>query len=238
MALIKCKECGSEVSSKAETCPKCGARVAAKPMGCGSMIGLSIIGLILFSLISSNSTSTSGSRSSASSNSSSQASTVIARSIPVADPIPVPVNPDWDYYQSDDSMGKGRIYQAEINSVNTVNFDFPYSGAQHGSLTLRTHPRYGKDVIFSIEKGQILCRSYEECTVLVRFDEEKAMTFSGIGPSDNSTEHVFIKNYSRFLEKMLKAKTVRISANIYQQGAPIFEFDVSNFRQESYKPRK
>ena len=49
---------------------------------------------------------------------------------------------------------------------------------------------------------------------------------------------VFIKNYSRFLEKMLKAKTVRISANIYQQGAPIFEFDVSNFRQESYKPRK
>ena len=43
MALIKCKECKSEVSSKAETCPKCGVRVAAKPMGCGSKI----VGILL-----------------------------------------------------------------------------------------------------------------------------------------------------------------------------------------------
>lgn len=27
MALIKCKECGNEVSTEAKTCPKCGARV-------------------------------------------------------------------------------------------------------------------------------------------------------------------------------------------------------------------
>lgn len=27
MALIKCKECGGEVSTKAKACPKCGAKV-------------------------------------------------------------------------------------------------------------------------------------------------------------------------------------------------------------------
>ncbi len=27
MAIIKCKECGSEISNKAESCPKCGAKV-------------------------------------------------------------------------------------------------------------------------------------------------------------------------------------------------------------------
>lgn len=28
MAIVKCKECSSDVSSKAETCPKCGVKVA------------------------------------------------------------------------------------------------------------------------------------------------------------------------------------------------------------------
>lgn len=53
MALVKCKECGSEVSSKAEACPKCGARVARKPMGCGSLIGVIILGAIIISAFSS-----------------------------------------------------------------------------------------------------------------------------------------------------------------------------------------
>lgn len=47
MALIRCKECGNEVSSKAETCPKCGARVKRKSLGCASLIGV----LLLFSVI-------------------------------------------------------------------------------------------------------------------------------------------------------------------------------------------
>lgn len=53
MALIKCKECGAEVSSKAETCPKCGARVAAKPMGCGTLVGIAFLGVIIISIFSS-----------------------------------------------------------------------------------------------------------------------------------------------------------------------------------------
>jgi hypothetical protein len=35
MALIKCKECGSEVSSLAQTCPKCGI---AHPGGAGQLV--------------------------------------------------------------------------------------------------------------------------------------------------------------------------------------------------------
>lgn len=30
MALIKCKECGEQVSDKAASCPKCGAPIAKK----------------------------------------------------------------------------------------------------------------------------------------------------------------------------------------------------------------
>jgi hypothetical protein len=126
-------------------------------------------------------------------------------------------------------MSKDAVYQAQVSSSNTVDFDFPYAGAQHATLTLRIHPRHGKDVIFSIERGQILCHSYENCTVLVRFDDEQAVNFTAVGAADNSTEAIFIRNYGRLVEKMLKAKRVRIAASIYQQGTPMFEFDVSGF---------
>lgn len=133
-------------------------------------------------------------------------------------------------------MTSAKTYFASVRSSNTVSFGFPYSGAQRGTLTLRTHPRYGRDLIFNIERGQVLCRSYEDCTVLVRFDDKEAQRFSGVGAADNSTESVFLRNYSRFAGEMLKAERVRISVPIYQQGSPVFEFDVSGFDTEKYRP--
>lgn len=54
MALIKCKECGTDVSSKAEACPKCGAKVKAKGMGCGTLIA---VGFFIFIIASAHSPS-------------------------------------------------------------------------------------------------------------------------------------------------------------------------------------
>ena len=88
----------------------------------------------------------------------------------------------------------------------------------------------------SIERGQILCRSYEDCNVLVRFDDQKPATYSGVGPADGSSESVFIRNYQKFLVNLKKAKRVRISTEIYQEGSPVFEFDVSGFSEQKYKP--
>lgn len=59
MELIKCKECESEVSSKAETCPKCGARVASTAMGCGTLIGGIVLGVVIILAFSSILSSTS-----------------------------------------------------------------------------------------------------------------------------------------------------------------------------------
>lgn len=52
MALTKCKECGAEVSKKAETCPSCGAPVSPKrkPVGCGTAIVLVIFAFVMVSV--------------------------------------------------------------------------------------------------------------------------------------------------------------------------------------------
>lgn len=49
MALIDCKECGKEVSKKAESCPHCGAPLKKQPTqyGCGTLILMLIVVFIL-----------------------------------------------------------------------------------------------------------------------------------------------------------------------------------------------
>ena len=50
MALVNCKECGGQVSKKAEACPHCGAPRKKKPQhksGCGSVLVLLVLLVIL-----------------------------------------------------------------------------------------------------------------------------------------------------------------------------------------------
>lgn len=150
---------------------------------------------------------------------------------------PSPTGQQWRYEISEEKMSGGTRRLASVESTNSVQFDFPYNGSQNGHLTLRLDPKYGKDIIFGIEKGQILCPSYDGCTVQVRFDDEKPTNFSAAGAADHSTTVVFLHDYNRFLTKMKKAKRVRLSINIYQQGSPVFEFDVQGFDFERYSSK-
>lgn len=52
MALTKCKECGKEVSTKAESCPQCGA-VIKKKTGCLGYVGGGLLVLFTIGMISS-----------------------------------------------------------------------------------------------------------------------------------------------------------------------------------------
>ena len=238
MALTKCKECGGELSTKAESCPKCGAK-QVRTSGCAKVV-LWFLGIcFVLALIGQCSTPLNHAPTGANPSSSptpSPSGQTNSTNTPTAST--APQGTQWVYDSSKDPMGKGTSYGAIIQSSNTVEFAFPYSGPQHATLSLRTHPRFGKNVIFSIERGQILCPSYENCTILVRFDDHEAQNYSAIGAADNSTETIFIQNYSRFLSNMQRAKTVRISAKIFQEGAPVFEFDVSGFDQAKYVPKK
>lgn len=165
---------------------------------------------------------------------------VAAASAPAASAVAdtVVAGKQWTYDVSEDKMDGGTTYFANVYSTNAVNFDFPYSGLQNAKLTLRAGYRQAKDVIFSIRKGQILCPSYQDCTVLVRFDDEKPVNYAAAAPADNSSDTIFFRNYEKFLGKLQKAKRVRIAVDIFQEGAPVFEFDVSGFDRQRYQPKQ
>jgi hypothetical protein len=144
----------------------------------------------------------------------------------------------WTYLSKDDPMTSKTAKYAVIESENTVNFGFPYEGPQRGKLTIRDHPSYGHDVIFSIREGQLLCHSYEECVIRVRFDEQPAERWSAVGPSDNSATSIFLQNESAFVRRLRSAEVVRLQVKVFQEGEPVFEFQVGGFDYERYKAGK
>ena len=136
---------------------------------------------------------------------------------------------EWSYQEFSDDMSKGKVKQASVMSLDTVDFRFPYNGKQRAKLVIRSHPRHGKDIILSLEKAQFLCR-YDECSVLAKFDDGKAQKFNAVEPSDHSTNVLFIKGFDKFVSAAKKAKNVAIEAEFYQEGGRAFHFDVDGLK--------
>jgi RNA polymerase subunit RPABC4/transcription elongation factor Spt4 len=228
MALIPCRQCGAHISSDAAACPKCGAK-PARSSDWGK-VGAALIGVVVISsLASALSAVFTPASTTAAAPAAGEAAPAQQPRAAVASTAAPSTGDQWTYRRVTDPMAKADVHQAYVKSSNTQSFGFPYAGEQRATLQVRTHPRYGRDVTFSIEKGQFMCKSYRECTILVKFDDNAPEEFAGVGPEDNSTQHAFIKNGSRFLARMKKAKKVLISTIVYRNGEPAFEFDVSGF---------
>lgn len=138
----------------------------------------------------------------------------------------------WYYHASEDLMTSKKNLIARVQSSNSFEFDFPYQGRQKAHLTIRKHPQYGRDVIFYIEKGQIICSSYS-CPIVVRFDDGRAINVKGSEPEDGSTEVVFLPLYDTMMRRLSSASTVRIQFQVFQQGSYVAEFDVRGFKPEN-----
>lgn len=229
MSLTKCPECSKEISNKAETCPHCGFKLAQAASGILKSLAklvrvILIFFVILFGLAVFHTCSV-------------MQQTATLRSNKAEDNTPAvavtPTKPTWIYLDfTDDMTGKsGR--QATIESSNTVALSPPYSATTSAQLMIRRHPRHGNDVIVKVDSGQTLCRSYEDCTLLVRFDDAPPRQYSGIGPDDNSSDTVFLRNYASFVANLRKSKRVLIQIPMYEAGGSAWRFDVDGYKPEA-----
>ena len=155
---------------------------------------------------------------------------------PTSQPTPQTKSPDlvgWEYRTDEDKMNGGIRKYATIHSTNVVNFDRPYEGPQRAYIVIR-RSKAGQDVMFGIQRGQFMCHVFE-CTITVRFDDAPPVRMTASAPADHSTTVVFISNERNFIHKLSTAKQVRVAADIYHQGTPVFEFTTAGFDATSVK---
>jgi hypothetical protein len=69
----------------------------------------------------------------------------------------------------------------------------------------------------------------------VRFDERPPVRWSASGSADNDTTVIFLNNEAAFLQRLRGAKVLRIGVPVYQEGEPIFEFQVGGFNNSRYR---
>jgi hypothetical protein len=130
----------------------------------------------------------------------------------------------WKYSEETDPMTSKTTTHAMLRSNNSLNLDSPYSGINHAVLIVRKHPRYGTNVIFKIDQGQLMCSEISGCPIKVRFDDGAPMNFTGTEPADNDPSIVFINEKQRFMTAAAKAKNILVQMNIFHNGAPVLEF--------------
>lgn len=130
----------------------------------------------------------------------------------------------WITDERTDSMS-GRITKfASLSSSNSHSFGWPYEGQTRARMLLRTEGK-SRDVIVSIDQGQIICHSFTNCRVEVRFDDAPPEKYRGSESADNDSTVVFLSPASKFMAKAAKAKKIKIALVIYQEGVRIFEFE-------------
>jgi len=131
----------------------------------------------------------------------------------------------WKYSAEKDVSGKESLYATTL-STRKVDLGVNYRMVD-GVLTLRRHAKLGYDVIFSVTAGQIVCRSYTPCQVIVRFDDHPTQVYTAIGTSNVSATTIAIKGFERFVGAARNAKKVTIEAEFYQRGNQSFSFDIA-----------
>jgi len=132
VALTKCKECGEQVSEKAEACPHCGAPIRKQAGGCAMTVVLAtvVLGVLFVGYGALQGPSQRVARTSPA-----PQPPAGVRSAPVKPPAPEPVLPGWTSHESTDAMTEEKRSFASSPVVPPVN----RMGSPYSRVTMSLH---------------------------------------------------------------------------------------------------
>lgn len=135
----------------------------------------------------------------------------------------------WRWSSSRDPMSDGTILSNWVRSSDTFSFGFPYGGAQRATLEIRTHPRWGRAVLLSVERGQFACGAPDDCEARIRFDDGPVQGWRLGTPSDHASDTRFVLDHTRFVRAVSRSKKVRVEVGFFQEGTRTFEFETVGY---------
>jgi len=130
----------------------------------------------------------------------------------------------WSYDEDADAMSDRKTLFACVNSTDKVWLDPPYEPVT-ARLCVRNSPKFGVDVFYSLNgDGQILCDSYDGCSIKVRYGDTPAGRNGATTAADHSSNIIFLSGPRAVAARMAKAKTTKIELTFYQAGDQAVSF--------------
>lgn len=217
MALIKCSECGTDVSTTAKTCPKCGAKVVVpkkqwKDLSLfQKLAGLALVGVVGYFAFN--------------------AGTGIKEKTDIEHYGKPAEKHEWTYSTgAPDKMTGGVTTSATLISESVLQFGFPYKDSVPSLTVMRTTDKKGtrENVLLEVSKGQFLC--FQACSISVKFDNGAIQKFSAWKPSDGTTTILYLRDVKPFVEQLKKSKRVLIEADFYKNAGTQMEFTSADLK--------
>lgn len=141
---------------------------------------------------------------------------------------------EWRYKRNSDALTDEAVVHATTRSTNVHQFGFPYKGGTRAYLSIRQAGASEPDVMFIIDRGQLLCRP--DCKVRLRFDDEpEALDYGGSPTSDGSSDTIFIRAEEMLIDRLKTARRLRVEVTVYNEGLRVFDFAVAKL---NWPPKK
>jgi hypothetical protein len=112
---------------------------------------------------------------------------------------------EWTYESRKDEMRGSEDKYAIVNAGEPISLDFPY-GQQTGQIIIRKSPKFGFDIMVGVPSGQIMCNSFQNTYISVKFDSGPVQRYSCTDAADGSSNMVFVQGAKGFLAKLKKSK--------------------------------
>jgi len=135
----------------------------------------------------------------------------------------------WAYSTNKDEMRGSETKYAQLEGSNTIKLDFPY-GEQRGKILVRQSAQFGFDILVGVDSGQILCHSYQNSYISVKFDSGPIKRYGCTDASDGTNNMVFLKDPKGFLSNLKASKKAIIEAEFFQNGVQQLTFDTAGLQ--------
>lgn len=223
--MTPCRECTTEISDSAESCPHCGIKINKKMNPILKFILWFIaitffIGMII-GIVSGTSNQTSM-----------KSTSELKRAAQQKGSYQIAPKENWTYGENMNELHDSLTKYVSTTSTNLAYFDFPYDGGSTLDLNVRKNHK-GYDVFIRISKGQIMC-GWHSCEVPFRFDDGEIMSITMSESDSHAATILFVTldpTVNKIINKLKTSKKLIISPKFYQHGTENFVFNI-----EGYKP--
>lgn len=147
----------------------------------------------------------------------------------------------WDTYYNKDEMRGATQRFIQLPSNNTVELNYPYNGGTQALLSIYSEKEKLKDgakpeqlkpvsAYLRISQGQFYCEDSEYCYMSAKFDDGEIERYKIEEIPGQPVGYIYIfDNFSSFLEKVKKHKSLTLEVFIYNSGNKQFQFNIDRF---------